>query len=898
MIQREIDYRERQAYVRRVARAIARGDRQLADDLEQDAMLVSLSSSPDNPNLWRGWLRSVTRNTLRYQRFRSAQLPLHAELPDDGAAPASPTAERPDEAASSAELTGKLGELLGRLPDTYRDVVRLRVLEELPPAAVAERLGITPEAVRTRHHRGLKLLREDAERTLGKDSLPAWRGWIGMLLGAIRDRPLRSLGLAAVPMAAVAIWTVAAIAGEDDGGEAGLLNVDVELADASSESGGDRLQSESLNGSARALGTPSVDPLESEWVAAGQASAGGHLALQVEVVDTSGKPMPEAEVYVRHGVRGRVEHLGMTGADGSLSVDVLREESWLAARGEPGRSSRAVLANQPLVSGADGRITLTMNDIVVDWFNVRLHEDLRREGVQIYGARRSPESMTVLRLGDGLIGASSWLPVWRDGEDRLGALEVNNIFFVARDEDGTLLWASDLHRLDSPLPDEVYAPAPVEVRGRVMTDEGVPAADLTVGVALADRGNAAVLSATTDAMGEFTIPVCPRTEVVFMGPAGILGRTELRRRGGEAPTVDIGTLDLHECEFSVRLAGAESGATVRALARKSRSIPSVLRTLGGDSLAETRLAPGESRLRWEGLALGNVEALLVEAGEGDASRVHLEPCPKGGWGNREHFLSVANSAPAIGTAWISLERLPIEARWVEVETGLTMAAEVDEISGEIRSVPLPAGTWEIQVLDRFGVHQTSAAKGLLPGATVDFGEVLDRSGSLRLSLPVEHDLEDRFLGLVRVASLCGRASKRVFIPKGEKLPSFVDLDLPPLTYSITLLINTRTFVALADVTTGQVKDVRVSDERFILQLANLKQRLAEDADLAVVVVTPDGKRHGWRDSLASALHPSGEVVVTMPRFDEARIVLENREGVELGTAPMVVTDLGFQRVRF
>jgi RNA polymerase sigma-70 factor, ECF subfamily len=59
------------------------------------------------------------------------------------------------EEASAAVLT-----CLARLKDDQREVVRLRFLEDVPVAEIAERLGKTETAVYTLCHRGLKALRE------------------------------------------------------------------------------------------------------------------------------------------------------------------------------------------------------------------------------------------------------------------------------------------------------------------------------------------------------------------------------------------------------------------------------------------------------------------------------------------------------------------------------------------------------------------------------------------------------------------------------------------------------------------------------------------------------------------------------------------------------------------
>lgn len=54
----------------------------------------------------------------------------------------------------------RLVELIHTLPETYREVLELRLVAEWDNGTIARRLGITPSAVATRVSRGLRLLRE------------------------------------------------------------------------------------------------------------------------------------------------------------------------------------------------------------------------------------------------------------------------------------------------------------------------------------------------------------------------------------------------------------------------------------------------------------------------------------------------------------------------------------------------------------------------------------------------------------------------------------------------------------------------------------------------------------------------------------------------------------------
>tara|TARA_B100000745_G_C20019056_1_gene346454 strand:- start:63 stop:647 length:585 start_codon:yes stop_codon:yes gene_type:complete len=65
----------------------------------------------------------------------------------------------------AATLDGKKAfELLDELPDTYREVIVLRFVDELGPKEISSLIEETENVVSVRLHRGLKLLREVLER--------------------------------------------------------------------------------------------------------------------------------------------------------------------------------------------------------------------------------------------------------------------------------------------------------------------------------------------------------------------------------------------------------------------------------------------------------------------------------------------------------------------------------------------------------------------------------------------------------------------------------------------------------------------------------------------------------------------------------------------------------------
>ena len=70
----------------------------------------------------------------------------------------------PGRAAADRETADHLERALAAVPDQWRDVVRLRLFEDLPLEQVAERLGIGVEGVRYRFRHGAEAYRRELRR--------------------------------------------------------------------------------------------------------------------------------------------------------------------------------------------------------------------------------------------------------------------------------------------------------------------------------------------------------------------------------------------------------------------------------------------------------------------------------------------------------------------------------------------------------------------------------------------------------------------------------------------------------------------------------------------------------------------------------------------------------------
>jgi RNA polymerase sigma-70 factor (ECF subfamily) len=101
------------------------------------------------------YLYQVARNLLAdYYRRREQDFDLEevAERPEPGI--------NPDLQLEQQEQIGEIALALGRLPEDYREVIRLRLVMELPTSTVAEWMDRSPGAVRVLLHRALISLRE------------------------------------------------------------------------------------------------------------------------------------------------------------------------------------------------------------------------------------------------------------------------------------------------------------------------------------------------------------------------------------------------------------------------------------------------------------------------------------------------------------------------------------------------------------------------------------------------------------------------------------------------------------------------------------------------------------------------------------------------------------------
>ncbi|MBI5365309.1 MAG: sigma-70 family RNA polymerase sigma factor [Planctomycetes bacterium] len=147
-----IDLGRETAALRRIARGIL-FEPSLAEDAVQEAWLAALRSQ-GNAAPSGGWLNEAVRRVASGMRRNEAR---RVRREHAGARPeALPSAA---DAAGRVELLRELLDALEALEEPYRTAVQLRLVDDLPPRAIAERLGVPVETARTRVKRGIERLR-------------------------------------------------------------------------------------------------------------------------------------------------------------------------------------------------------------------------------------------------------------------------------------------------------------------------------------------------------------------------------------------------------------------------------------------------------------------------------------------------------------------------------------------------------------------------------------------------------------------------------------------------------------------------------------------------------------------------------------------------------------------
>ena len=147
-----------------------------AEEDAKDVLQETLLAAARNVQGFRGassvatWLYAIARSFCIKKHRTSKFAPQHLESLDDSAREAleAPDVARgPEDVVSGLQLQSALGSAIQGLEPMYREVLVLRDVEGLSAGEVAEVLGLTVEAVKSRLHRARLAVRERLSPLLG-----------------------------------------------------------------------------------------------------------------------------------------------------------------------------------------------------------------------------------------------------------------------------------------------------------------------------------------------------------------------------------------------------------------------------------------------------------------------------------------------------------------------------------------------------------------------------------------------------------------------------------------------------------------------------------------------------------------------------------------------------------
>ncbi len=168
--------------MQRLARQLV-ADPDLADDVAQETLTAALERAPSDRAALPAWLGVIARHRASNARRAAARRARHerAAAKPEGDAAATDVFDR-------LEVQQTLLAQVRALREPYRTAIWLRYFDDLPPRAIARRLGLPVKTVKTHLYRGLDALRHSLDRRCGGDR----SRWVAALI------PLHQNALAAV----------------------------------------------------------------------------------------------------------------------------------------------------------------------------------------------------------------------------------------------------------------------------------------------------------------------------------------------------------------------------------------------------------------------------------------------------------------------------------------------------------------------------------------------------------------------------------------------------------------------------------------------------------------------------------------------------------------------------
>jgi RNA polymerase sigma-70 factor, ECF subfamily len=227
-------------------------DEHLAEDVSQETLRVALERRPYGGKGLKAWLAKVTRDlSLNFRRGEARRTAREkAVVPADPTSPAG-------EVVEWAERMQELVRAVAALDEPYQTAILLRYFEDLPPQAIAKRLGIPASTVRSHLKRGLEKLRLRLKTSYGAKGfqanlaflaapvstsvLPATTGSISIATGIstlfmMNSKLKLTLTAALILLTSLAVWQPS-FHGADPEAETSTVLADAEIAESASNEG-------------------------------------------------------------------------------------------------------------------------------------------------------------------------------------------------------------------------------------------------------------------------------------------------------------------------------------------------------------------------------------------------------------------------------------------------------------------------------------------------------------------------------------------------------------------------------------------------------------------------------------------------------------------------------------
>ncbi len=172
------------AWVQRLAYRLC-ADADLAQDISQEAILAGIQRPPHRSKSLRAWLSAVVRNQLHMAGRRQAlrrELEKLADAPVESPSPAS--------LLESVATQRLVVDAVMDLVEPYRTTILRRYFEDLSPAEIATRQGLSPATVKSRLARARAQLEQVLASRLGHDHSDG-AGWQRALLPLAAQGALR-----------------------------------------------------------------------------------------------------------------------------------------------------------------------------------------------------------------------------------------------------------------------------------------------------------------------------------------------------------------------------------------------------------------------------------------------------------------------------------------------------------------------------------------------------------------------------------------------------------------------------------------------------------------------------------------------------------------------------------